>query len=68
MKNQIINHRTISFYFNLCIKKGVFPDQIKIATVTQIYKNSGNLVNPSYFRPISLLPVISKIFEKCIYV
>lgn len=41
---------------------------MKIATVTPTYKTSGNLDDPSNFRPISLLPVISKIFEKCIYV
>lgn len=41
---------------------------MKIATITPIYKNSGDLNDPSRFRPVSLLPVVSKIFEKCIYV
>lgn len=57
---------SLAYLFNLCIKNGVFPDQMKIATVTPTYKNSGNLDDPSNFRPISLLPVISKIFENCI--
>lgn len=41
---------------------------MKIATITPIYKSSGNLDDPSNVRQISLLPVISKIFENCIYV
>lgn len=41
---------------------------MQIATITPIYKSSRNLDDPSNFRPISFLPVISKIFEKCIYV
>lgn len=47
----------LAYIFNLCIKKGVFPDKIKIANLTPIYKNSGDLNDPSNFRPISLLPV-----------
>lgn len=46
----------------------IFPDKMKIATITPIYKNFGDLNDPSNFRPISLLPVIAKIFEKRIYV
>lgn len=41
---------------------------MKVTNITPIYKNSGDLNDPSIFRPISLLPVIAKIFEKCIYV
>lgn len=58
----------LTYIFNLCIKNGVFPDQMKVTNITPIYKNSGDLNDPSNFRPISLLPVIAKIFEKCIYV
>ena len=41
---------------------GVFPDQLKIARVTPIFK-TGISTNPSNYRPISSLPFISKIFE-----
>ena len=47
---------------------GIFPDQLKIAIVTPIYKGKNS--DPHWFsnyRPISLLPTISKIVEKAIH-
>lgn len=57
----------LTYILNLCIEKSVFPEKMKIATIVPIYKNSGTMDDPSNFRPISLLPIFSKIFEKCIY-
>uniref|UniRef100_A0A1B6GF67 Reverse transcriptase domain-containing protein n=1 Tax=Cuerna arida TaxID=1464854 RepID=A0A1B6GF67_9HEMI len=57
----------LAYIFNLCIETGIFPDKLKIATINPIYKNEGILSDPSNFRPISLLPIIGKIFEKCLY-
>lgn len=48
---------------NQCIGEGVFPDPLKIASVLPIYKG-GDRDDPLNYRPISILPVISKIFEK----
>ena len=42
---------------------GSFPDKLKTAKVKPLYKKN----DPSTYRPISLLPVISKIFEKMIH-
>ena len=45
---------------------GVFPDELKIAKVIPLYKSgSSNLM--SNYRPISILPKLSKIFEKLIH-
>ena len=52
--------------FNLSIVIGVFPDSWKIARVTPIVK-SGKTDDPSNYRPISVLPVLSRIFEKLIF-
>ena len=46
---------------------GTFPDELKIARVTPLYK-SGNRNLMSNYRPISILPTLSKIFEKLIHV
>lgn len=49
--------------FNHCITTGVFPDSWKVAVVKPIFK-SGDVTNPSNYRPISILPVLSKFLEK----
>lgn len=51
---------------NDCMTQGIFPDSLKVAKVTPIFK-SGDKADPCNYRPISILPVISKIFEKVIY-
>lgn len=51
---------------NKCIEEGSFPDTLKLATVTAIHK-AGSKTDPNNYRPISVLPVISKIFEKILY-
>ena len=50
---------------NCCIKEGVFPAVLKIALVVPIYKKGDPDMIQNY-TPISLLPVISKIFEKAL--
>ena len=56
----------LTIIINQMLKTGVFPDNLKIAKVVPIYKK-GNQYSFSNYRPISILPSISKIFEKVIY-
>ena len=51
---------------NLSFEVGVFPDMLKSAKVIPIHKKESHLNHLNY-RPISLLSVFSKIFEKLIY-
>lgn len=51
---------------NQAFNSGTFPDKLKIAKVSPIYKKSDKSVIDNY-RPISLLPTISKVFEKLIH-
>lgn len=51
---------------NLSIVSGYFPDSLKQALIVPIYKNKGDKNDVGNYRPISLLPVVSKVFEKCI--
>lgn len=50
---------------NLSFRKGVFPDKLKLAKVIPVHK-SGSKEDINNYRPISILPVFSKIMEKAI--
>ena len=50
---------------NSSISTLTFPDSWKVAIVTPIHK-SGDQKNPGNFRPISILPALSKILEKVV--
>jgi len=52
--------------FNLSISSGVCPNSLKIAKVIPIYKKDDSALVSNY-RPISLLPSISKILEKIVH-
>ena len=52
--------------FNLSIQTNTFPDNMKIAIIKPLYKTNDKQQISNY-RPISLLPQISKIFEKIIF-
>ena len=51
--------------FNTSIETGQFPNTWKVARVTPIFID-GEKTNKSNFRPISVLPVISRLFEKLV--
>lgn len=53
----------IAHLCNLSFTNGIFPAVLKKAMVTPIYK-AGDKQMPSNYRPISLLPTLSKIVEK----
>ena len=53
--------------FNKCYSEGYFPYELKIAKVIPIFKNKGNINGLGNYRPISMLSVFSKLFEKLIH-
>lgn len=59
--------KSITLIINQSLTTGIFPDKMKIAKVTPIYKK-GNKHDISNYRPISVLPIISKLFETTIFV
>ena len=56
----------LSKLVNQCFSSGIFPDILKVAKITPLHKKDSKLDHLNY-RPISLLSVFSKIYEKVIY-
>eukprot|EP00834_Sanchytrium_tribonematis_P004596 NODE_236_length_11993_cov_1.471078.p2 type:complete len:825 gc:universal NODE_236_length_11993_cov_1.471078:7666-10140(+) len=51
----------------LCYSSGDIPESFKFSTLVEIYKNKGNKDNPVFYRPVSLLVILRKIYEKIMY-
>ena len=56
----------LGIIFKNCINKSVFPTKWKKANVLPVFKKD-NKQQLNNYRPISLLPIFSKIFEKIIF-
>ena len=59
-------HKPLLHVFNLSIVKGIFPDDLKIARVTPVFKG-GDEKDLENYRPISVLPCFSKMLERIMY-
>ena len=59
-------HKLLLHIFNQSLQSRIFPDQLKIARVTLLFKKESNSELGNY-RPISVLPCFSKILEKIMY-
>ena len=56
----------LSIIFNKSLSEGIFPEKMKLAEVIPVYK-SKDIYSCTNYRPISLLPVVSKVLEKVVY-
>jgi hypothetical protein len=52
----------LEILLNVCFQRGKFPDQLKLTKVIPVYKK-GNKNELSNYRPISIIPIISKPLE-----
>ena len=57
--------KCVTTIINRSLTSGIFPNSLKIAKVTPIFKKENNKLITNY-RPISVLPVLSKLFETVI--
>ena len=56
----------ITSRINLSIKKGCFPEELKLSEVSPIFKKKDDLDKENY-RLVSILPYVSKVFERFMY-
>ena len=54
---------SMTYIMNMCFSSGTFPCNLKCADVCPIFKK-GDTMEISNYRPVSILPSVSKIFEK----
>ena len=52
--------------FNKCLKESCFPDCWKVSLVVPVFKNVGERSTAKNYHPVSLVSVVSKIFEKLV--
>ena len=52
--------------FNKCLKESCFPDCWKVSSVVPVFKNVGGRSTAKNYHPVSLLSVVSKVFEKLV--
>ena len=52
--------------FNKCLKEACFPDCWKVSSVVPVFKNVAKRSTAKNYRPVSLLSVVGKVFEKLV--
>ena len=53
-------------FFNMCLKESCFPGSWKVSLVVPVFKNVGKRSIAKIYRPVSVLSVVSKVFEKLV--
>lgn len=56
----------LSHIFNVCISSGIFPEKLKTVIIKPVHKKNDK-EDISNYRPVALISIFSKIFEKIIY-
>ena len=57
---------TLSLIINKCILNGTVPDEMKVSKIKPLFKK-GDVTLLNNYRPISLLPCVSQIFERVLF-
>ena len=61
-----VYYQKLTYIFNNYIKSGTFPEILKKAEVTAVFKK-GDPTSKTDYRPVSTLSNFSKYFEKLVY-
>ena len=69
ISSNVVNETSDIFFtplkhiFNLSLPQGIFPENLKIAKVSQIYKKDEEYL-PENYRPIAVFPCFSNLLER----
>ena len=72
MSSSVVNETSdilftpLKYILNLSLQQGIFPENLKVAKVSPIYKKDKEFLLTNY-RPISVLPCFSKLLERIMY-
>ena len=58
--------REITFKINYCAEEEIFPDDLKLAAISPIFRKEYSFSKQNH-RPVSILPNLSKVFERILY-
>ena len=58
--------KILKLLYNNCISEGIFPSCLKTGRISHVFKKGDEQLIENY-RPVSILPIFGKIFEKIIY-
>lgn len=58
--------KPLTHIINTCISSGIYPDKLKTTIIKPLHKKN-NKEDMTNYRPVALISVFSKIFEKVIY-
>ena len=62
----VVHSYILAELFNMCLKESCFPDYWKVSLVVPVFKNVGERSTAKNYHPVSLLSVVSKLFEKLV--
>lgn len=63
----LLIYEPLTILYNKCLREGIYPAIWKQANVHPIYKRKGSPSDPTNYRPISILPCLSKVFGKIVF-
>ena len=58
--------KSLALIINQSLNTGIFPERLKLAKITPVHKKD-DVYSLGNYRPISILPSISKVFEKAVF-
>ena len=66
LKQSGFTYQVFTDCINGASSQGIFPDSLKLANITPVHKKD-EITDKENYRPVSVLPLFSKIFEKVNY-